>query len=323
MACVPLSTRNARLPPRIPGVEWLPGDLEDLRALDALVAGTDAVVHCAGVVRGARRSDFDRVNAEGAGRLAQAAARQARMPRFLLISSLAARMPGLSPYAASKWQGECAVKAASATMRWTVLRPPVVFGPGDRELLPLFRCIAKGFAPLPAGPPGRFSLLYVDDLATAVMRWLEADTGYGQTLNWMTNPGDTIGTRWRALPGECCTRRPVRRVSIPAPPRPCRPANLASPGSGYAPMLTRGVREITHPDWLCDSRAFALATGWRPAWAFDAGLAHAYGKRPPPDRDYHARIPADSGRAQDRADGVDASAPRNSRRHRSPRRSQP
>jgi len=278
--------RKARMPPRLPGVEWLPGDLESPSALDALVAGTDAVVHCAGVVRGARRSDFDRVNAEGAGRLAQAAARLGRIPRFLLISSVAARMPELSHYAASKLQGECAVKAASATMRWTALRPPVVFGPGDRELLPLFRCIAKGFAPLPAGRPGRFSLLYVDDLATAVLRWLEADTGYGQTFELDDgNPGGYDWDSMVSIAGRVLREgAPVRRVSIPAPLLDLvAQANLAAARLvGYAPMLTPGkVREITHPDWLCDSRAFALATGWRPAWAFEAGLAHAYGQRLP------------------------------------------
>jgi nucleoside-diphosphate-sugar epimerase len=276
--------RSGRVPPRVPGVEWLAGDLENQRVLDALVAGTDVVVHCAGAVRGARRSDFYRVNAEGAGRVARAAARLGRMPRFLLISSLAARMPELSHYAASKWQGECAVKAAAGRMLWTVLRPPAVFGPGDRELSPLFRCIAKGFAPVPAGIPGRFSLIYVDDLATAVLRWLEADTGYGQTFELDDgHPGgydwDTVVTvAGRVLRAGA----PVRRVPIPVPLLDLAgQVNLATARLlGYAPMLTPGkIREITHPDWLCDSRAFARATGWRPTYALEPGLAHAYGRR--------------------------------------------
>jgi nucleoside-diphosphate-sugar epimerase len=82
----------------------------DQGALEALAAGTEAVIHCAGTVRGARRSDFDRVNAEGAGRVARAAAVLPRPPRFLLMSSLAARMP--DDYAGSKWRNECAVKSA-------------------------------------------------------------------------------------------------------------------------------------------------------------------------------------------------------------------
>ena len=273
--------RSGRTPPRLPGVEWLPGDLDDPAALNALVAGTGAVIHCAGAVRGARPADFDRVNADGAGRLARAAAGVHPMPRFLLISSLAARMPELSHYAASKWRGECAVRAASPTMRWTILRPPAVFGPGDRELLPLFRCLARGFAPLLTGTPGRFSLIYVDDLATAALRWLEADTGYGQTFE--LDDGRPGGYDWEtvlSVAGRVLREgRRVRRVPVPLPLLGLAArANLAAARLlGYAPMLTPGkLREITHPDWLCDSHAFAHATGWRPAFGLEAGLARAY-----------------------------------------------
>jgi nucleoside-diphosphate-sugar epimerase len=278
--------RPGRIAAQLPGVEWLPGDLDDDGALKALVAGADAVIHCAGVVRGARRSDFDRVNVDGAARLAGAAARAGRAPRFLLVSSLAARMPELSHYAASKWSGERAVAAASASMRWTVLRPPAVFGPGDRELAPLFRSIARGFAPMPAGAPGRFSLLHVDDLAAAATRWLEADAGYGETFE--LDDGRPGGYDWDTvvtLAGRVLREgRPVRRVPIPVPLLGV--AALANLGAarllGYAPMLTPGkLREITHRNWLCDSHAFALATGWRPTVAFEPGLVRAYGRRPP------------------------------------------
>jgi nucleoside-diphosphate-sugar epimerase len=199
------------------------------------------------------------------------------------MSSLAARMPELSHYARSKQRGEAAVKAASGDLRWTVLRPPAVYGPGDRELRQLFRCIASGFAPEPAGTPGRFSLLHVDDLAAAVLRWLAADTGYGETFE--LDDGRPGGYDWDTvvtLAGRALREgRPVRRVPIPTPVLAL--AALANLGAarllGYAPMLTPGkVREITHPDWLCDSHAFATATGWRPTIGLESGLARAYGK---------------------------------------------
>jgi nucleoside-diphosphate-sugar epimerase len=278
--------RAGRTPPASTSVEWIAGDLDSDDSLRALVAGAHAVVHCAGVVRGARRAEFDRVNAEGTARLARAAAGNSRAPRFLLMSSLAAREPGLSHYAASKRRGETALSAMGPTLRWTVLRPPAVYGPGERELAPLFRWIARGVAPLPAGAAGRFSLLYVDDLAAAVLRWLDADAGDARIFE--LDDGKAGGYDWdavlltaaRVLRGGA----PVRRVSVPAALLlVAANANLAA-GTllGYAPMLTPGkLREISHPDWLCDSHDFAEATGWRATVLLEQGLARAYGRQGP------------------------------------------
>jgi 2-alkyl-3-oxoalkanoate reductase len=268
----------------LPGVEWVQGDLEDTRALATLLAGTHAVVHCAGTVRGARRSGFESVNGDGAGRIAKAAADLVPAPRFLLMSSLAARMPELSDYAASKRLGEDAVRAASGNMRWTIFRPSAVFGPGDRELAPLFRCMARGFAPVPAHAKGRFSLIHVDDLASAVLRWLVCDTGYGRIFE--LDDGRPGGYDWDSvltLAARALGRvKPIRQMPIPV--SLLRLVSWANLGAarlfGYAPMLTPGkVREITHPDWLCDSHDFADLTGWRPAIGLESGLAQAYGRQ--------------------------------------------
>ena len=275
--------RKGRVPPNLPGVEWLPGDLEDDAALDALVADTRAIIHCAGAVRGVSRADFDRINEHGARRVAQAAARQKEMPRFLLISSLAARVPELSHYAASKWRGECAVKAAAENLRWTVLRPPAVFGPGDREMLPLFLSMARGFAPLPVGGRRCFSLIYVEDLAAAVVKWLAADTGYGETFE--LDDGCPGGYDWESvldIAGRVLRDgAPVRRLPIPV-----AMLNFAALLNvwgarlfGYAPMLTPGkVREITHPDWVCNGENFTRVIGWHPEFRLERGLARTFGK---------------------------------------------
>jgi nucleoside-diphosphate-sugar epimerase len=275
-------SRRGRIPRASPGTEWVQGELDDGRALDRLLAGTGALIHCAGAVRGATQADFDRINADAVARLAEAAASRSPPPRFLLMSSLAARMPQLSHYAASKWRGECALKAAPGHLRWTILRPPAVYGPGDRELAPLFRCIARGLAPVPAHAAGRFSLIHVDDLASAVLRWLEADAGYGRTFE--IDDARAGGYDWPtvlAIAGPALGRkRPVLQVSIPVPVlRLLAQVNLASARLfGYSPMLTPGkVREITHPDWLCDSHDFAAATGWRPLIGLESGLARTYG----------------------------------------------
>lgn len=275
--------RRGRTPASRHGVEWIEGDLGDVRSLRALVDGADAVVHCAGTVRGASSHGFERVNAEGTRRLLEAGASGSRAPRFLLMSSLAARKPDLSAYAASKRNGERVVEERTGDVRWTVLRPPAVYGPGDRELEPLFRWLARGVAPMPAAAAGRFSLIYVDDLASAVVRWLEVDDGFGRTFE--LDDGHPGGYDWdtvltvasRVLRGGAAVRRlpvPVALLHLAAA------ANVvASRFAGYDPMLTPGkVREITHPDWLCDSHDFVSVTGWQAAVRLEEGLARGYGR---------------------------------------------
>ncbi len=123
--------------------EVVPGGLGDDAALARLCAGADAVVHCAALVRARRAREFQRVNAEGVARLARAAAGAGSRPSVLLLSSLAAREPGLSAYAASKRAGERALAEQGSGLEWTVFRPPAVYGPGDRELLSVFRWVRR------------------------------------------------------------------------------------------------------------------------------------------------------------------------------------
>ncbi len=276
--------RDGRVLPQLPGVTWVAGDVRDEAALARLVEGVQAVVHCAGVVRGARRADFDLVNVDGVERLAAAAAAENPAPRFLLVSSLAARCHGLSDYAASKWCGERALEVHGGRLRWTAFRPPAVYGPGDREMLPVFRAIARGVAPIPAGG-GRFSMLHVDDLASAVLCWLSADVGYGEIFE--LDDGTDGGYDWDSLlriAGGILRRGgKVHRVVLPPWSLGfIARVNLAAARVlRYAPMLTPGkLRELAHPDWVADSEPFVRATGWRPAFPFAQGLAQTFGLDP-------------------------------------------
>ncbi|TMJ23085.1 MAG: NAD-dependent epimerase/dehydratase family protein, partial [Alphaproteobacteria bacterium] len=154
--------------PSLPGVEaeivW--GDLSDEASLRALVGGADAVIHAAGLIKARRPAEFDRINRDGTARLSALAP---DVP-FLLLSSLAAREPQLSPYAASKRAAEEAVAARSGP--WLTLRAPAVYGPGDRETLAYFKMAKRGFALQPGQPRGRpearLSLIHVEDLAEAL-----------------------------------------------------------------------------------------------------------------------------------------------------------
>ena len=256
-------------------IHWVEGTLEDPDSLGRLVRGADAVVHCAGAVRGATQAHFDRLNVDGAARLVRAAVEQHPVPRFLLISSLAAREPGLSYYAASKRKAETVLADQAGSMPWAVLRPPAVYGPGDKEMLPLLRWMARGVALVVGSGNERISLLYVDDLAEAVIKWLqneqcskavfELHDGYPGGYLWQ----DVIATI------EHLTRKRVRSLKVPLTVlKTVSSLNLSTARIfGYAPMFTPGkLRELRHPDWVCDNARVSEEMGWTPRVSLEEGL---------------------------------------------------
>lgn len=256
-------------------VDWVTGDLEDAESLRRLVDGVEAVIHCAGVVRGRTSADFDRVNADGVARLVHLAAQQHPQPRFLLVSSLAAREPGLSDYAASKRKGETILATLSGGMPWAVVRPPAVYGPGDREIRPLLEWMQRGIAPVMGYADRRLSLLYVSDLADALIRLLERKTAVHRAYE--LHDGRTGGYSWPEIVDvvETVAVQPIRRFRIPSPVLMLAAVlNLA--GSRIlkrAPMLTPGkVREMYHPDWIADNGPLNADTGWAPKISLSEGF---------------------------------------------------
>ena len=256
-------------------VRWIEGDLDDIQSLKRLVKGMDAVIHCAGAVRGANREQFNRVNADGLAHLVRAALDQRPTPRLLLISSLSAREPQLSDYAASKRDGEKVLTEQSHKISWTIYRPCAVYGPGDREILPVFKWMAKGIAPVLGTGSGRFSLIYVSDLAEAVLSWLDHDCC--QSCTYELHDGYPGGYSWHDVIDiiKRLRSKTVIRLKIPlALANMVAELNLlAARAIGYPPMLTPGkVCELSHPDWVCDNAALNNATGWSPQTLLPEGL---------------------------------------------------
>lgn len=253
------------------------GDLADNTALARLVEGADAVIHAAGVVKAFDREGFMRGNAEPTGRLAAIAARGPKPPHFVLMSSLAAREPGLSPYSASKRAAEDLLKSAAGAMPWTILRPTAVYGPGDRELLPFFKAVKRGFAPRPAGLIQRLSMIHVEDLGRIAARCAGLDEARGQC--WELDDGAAAGHGWDELAAAAGAALGTRPQPLPVP-RPLlalvASANaLQARWSGRPAMLVpHKLPEMLHGDWLCHTRPSGWSgTNWEPKWAIGPGFA--------------------------------------------------
>lgn len=142
-------------------IEVVAGDLKTPGALDRLSDGAEVVVHAAGLIKAASLEGFNAVNRDGARAAALAA--KATGARFVLVSSLAAREPGLSNYAASKRAGEDAVLEAYPEA--LIVRPPAIYGPGDTETLALFELAAKSPILPVLSPESRVAMIHVHDAA--------------------------------------------------------------------------------------------------------------------------------------------------------------
>jgi nucleoside-diphosphate-sugar epimerase len=255
-------------------VEAVGGDLEDQASLQRLLDGADAVVHVAGLIKARTREKFFRANAESVSRLAEIAAAAPAPPRFVLMSSLAARAPDLSDYAASKLAGERALIAAGAALPWSILRPPAVYGPGDRATLPFFRCVRHGIGPLLGSDGARLSLIHVEDLASAVGALLSDERSAGLIAEVDDGQGGYTWPEMIAVAADAFGRR-ARVVRVPmAVPYGLSMLNQALARIGYTPMLTPGkVRELYHRDWVCDPSPIMARTAWQPAVSLGQGFA--------------------------------------------------
>ena len=258
------------------GAEVVVGRLADADALERLAEGADLIVHVAGLVKARTPAGFLPVNVEGARRMAEAAARKAPHAHFVLVSSLTARAPHLSAYAASKAAGEAAVREVLPAERLTILRPPAIYGPGDRETLALFRAAGRlPIAPLPGPASGRLAMIHVADAAAQIVAEAEARPS-GAT--WALADASPWGYLWRDIMAEAA-RAVHREPLIVAVPRAAILA-VGALGSlagrlGPAQIMTLGkARESLHGDWAV--RPAELAPH-RPAPRFDlaSGFADA------------------------------------------------
>ena len=159
--CSALTRRDQ---PERASVTWVKGDLSARDGLRELVHGADAVIHVAGTISATTAAGFEEGNVTGTLAML-AAATAGGLHRFVHVSSLAAREPKLSLYGASKSRAEDLVR--SSGFDWSIVRPPAVYGPGDKETLELFRMAKLGVMLMP--PKGRLSVIHVDDLGRLLL----------------------------------------------------------------------------------------------------------------------------------------------------------
>ncbi|MEO1043830.1 MAG: NAD-dependent epimerase/dehydratase family protein [Pseudomonadota bacterium] len=252
--------------PDKPGVAWIAGALDQTQPLDTLVQGADCVLHIAGVVNAPDRTGFAAGNITGTANIL-AAAEKAGTAHFIHISSLAAREPDLSIYGWSKAEAENLVVASG--LPWSVIRPPGIYGPGDTEMLDMFRMAKRRLMLLP--PRGRVSIIHVDDMAQLLLA--TALTGPGRAI-WEADDGTENGWTHKAFANAIANAvgKAVGTVAAPA-----AMLTLAARGDRLvrrdkAKLTPDRARYLSHPDWTVDPGRRPPEGLWTPQIPTPQGL---------------------------------------------------
>jgi nucleoside-diphosphate-sugar epimerase len=270
------------------GVRVVPGDLHDRAALERAVEGQDLVYHVAGVVAARNEADFLTANRDGTRHVVEAA-ESAGVGRLVFVSSMAAAGPAargrplkgdepprpVTAYGRSKLAAEGVVRASR--LPWTIVRPPMVYGPRDQEVLKVFRLARLGLAPVLGDGTQELSAVHGADLAEALVAAGTMPATAGRTY-YACHPEVFTGADMARAVGRAMGRRPaVIRVPAAIGRGVLRITETAARLAGQTTILTVDkANEFFQPAWTGDPEPLTRDTGWRAARDLDTGLAETY-----------------------------------------------
>jgi nucleoside-diphosphate-sugar epimerase len=277
--------RPRRTPRAIPsGIELVEGDLVSGRGLDDALRGVDTVIHLAGVTKALHARDYYAGNAQTTETLARSL--QGRDIRLVHVSSLAAIGPGeghtavseddaphpLSHYGKSKLESERIVRALAPHA--AIVRPPVVYGPGDTDVFQLLKSISNGLVLEIAGGERWFSAIYVEDLVEGLLAAARTQAAAGRSY-FLTHAKPASWSELARTAAAIMQCRPrIVRVPVPVARTVGYCAEVWARLTRTPGILSRDkVAEALCTAWICDHRRAAAELHFEASTPLDAGLA--------------------------------------------------
>ena len=156
------------------GAELAPGDINDTASLEKACAGVERIVHLVGIIQETPRATFEKIHVEGTRNLLQAA-KTAGVRHFLYQSALGTRPGAKSEYHKTKWQAEELVRESG--IPFTILRPSLIYGPGDQFTLRLAQMIARSpVLPVIGSGKSKVQPIYIDDVVNCIVKAVTGDS---------------------------------------------------------------------------------------------------------------------------------------------------
>lgn len=263
------------------------GDVTDPSTLPAVLEDVGVVFHVAGLTKSRDPEAYFRVNAEGSRALMEACLNQQGLRRFVYISSQAAGGPSwpdrprteddppapIGPYGESKLAGEEACRtAAGERVPLTIVRPAVVYGPWERDMLRLFQFARRGLAPRVRGD-SCVSMIHAADLCDLVERAGRLDAAAGRTY-FAADPSSYWMRDLLRTMGAICGRRVVQLPLAPALLWPFAFINeqLQRMGTGIEILTLTRLKEFRERFWVVDPTRARNELGWESGRDIQEGL---------------------------------------------------
>jgi nucleoside-diphosphate-sugar epimerase len=266
-------------------VETVTVDLGDPAACADFLAGTAGAIHNAGVTSADDEEGYHAGNVATTAALLAAAGRVwSGDESFVLVSSLAAHGPAgpaapavetnfcrpVTGYGRSKLAAELLLTGPGIRFRTAVLRPPSLYGPRDREFLPLLRAALKGWTLRPGAMEG-LSLVDGRDAAAAAVALLESPRATGAYFVDDGRRGYTFADLAAVL--TAVTGRRVRLLRLPLWMMKLGAVVRGGRNAGSPVLNADRIRDLDTPGWCCDGRRLETETGFGPARDAATGLA--------------------------------------------------
>ncbi len=277
-------------------VQLIEANYADLQSLESAVAGNEVIFHLAGVTKALGKADFERANVDATNNLARVCLSQADAPQFVFVSSLAAAGPGamkaakreidpespVSNYGRSKLAAERSLRSFASKVPISIVRPPIVIGPHDRDGLAMYMTLAKfGLSFYPGAWDKPLSMIHVDDLVTAILRVNESGKRLSldessQGVYFANGNEQTSFFDLAKRIAKAVNRKKYLRVPVIAPA--LRVASLYNELIAQLfqkpALLGRDKRrELATGPWWCDDAKLRQETGYRAAKSIDERLA--------------------------------------------------
>lgn len=272
-------------------VRYVYGDLFDENALREAVAGVDYVYHSAGVTKSKTPEGYYLGNATGTKNLlATLMAHHRGIKRFVHISSQAAVGPSptavpitedhsphpLTTYGKSKHQAEQECLRVMSTLPISIVRPPAVFGPRDKDVFEFFNTMSKGLQPMVGFNEKLVSLVHVKDLVRGFVMAGESDKAAGQSYFISSNGvygWKEIGEITRSVLGKKALRLRIPEFGVFAIAAVAEFFALFSPKPALINL--EKARDMVQDYWTCDSSKAKKDFGYVQEISLEAGIRDA------------------------------------------------